>query len=318
MSGGKIGAVNPFPFSDNNRRFHTYDYYMRRLFGNKCAKVPIDAGFTCPNIDGTVGYGGCSYCALASCPASRDTRPFSEQYKDKLSMLQKKWNGCLGIPYFQDYTNTYAPVNRLEAIYREAMALPGAAGLHIATRADCLPEPVVDLLDQISRETYLVVELGLQTVHDDTARRIGRGHDFNAFLDGYEKLKSRGINVCVHIINGLPEEDRAMMLETARVLAGLEIHSLKVHLLHVMSGTRLAEQFAAGEFRELSLQDYVSTVVSQLELMPPETVIGRVTGDGTADRLIAPLWSKKKFVVMNEIDKEFVRRGTMQGSNFHK
>ena len=307
---------NPFPYSDTNRRFYTYDYYMRRQFGAKCAKIPIDGGFTCPNIDGTVGVGGCAYCALASDGHRRDLRPLGQQYEEHLSALRRKWEGCLGVPYFQDYTCTYAPTTRLRELYEQALALPGAVGMHIATRADCLPEPVLDLLSEVNDRTHLVVELGLQTVHDETARRIGRGHDYAAFLRGYESLRERGIRVCVHIINGLPGEDREMMLETARELARLHVFSVKIHLLHIMRGTRLADRYAAGEFSEMSLEDYALTVVSQLELLPTETVIGRVTGDGAADGLIAPLWSRKKFVVMNEIDKELVRRGSMQGSRY--
>lgn len=307
---------NPFPYSDTNRRFHTFDYYMRGKFGHKCAKVPIDAGFTCPNIDGTVSFGGCSYCALAVSGCERDTRPFAVQYEEKLSMLRRKWKDCIGIPYLQDYTNTYAPLQRLESTYREILSIPGTEGMHIATRADCLPEPTLDLLENIAREKFLVVELGLQTAFDSTAEKINRGHSYDEFLRSYEKLSKRGINVCVHIINGLPGESPEMMCITAEKLAKLRPHSLKIHLLHIMDGTRMAEQYMRGEFDVMTLEDYVSVVVSQLELMPAETVIGRVTGDGTADRLIAPEWSKKKFVVMNEIDKEFVRRCSMQGSRY--
>lgn len=307
---------NPFPYSDTNRRFHTFDYYMRKKFGHKCAKVPIDAGFTCPNIDGTVSFGGCSYCALAVGGGKRDTRPFAVQYDEKLGMLRRKWKDCIGIPYLQDYTNTYASVETLERVYREVLSIPGAEGLHIATRADCLPEPTLDLLEAVATERFLVVELGLQTVFDATAEKINRGHSYSEFLHAYEKLSKRGINVCIHIINGLPGESTDMMCMTAEKLAELRPHSLKIHLLHVMSGTRMAQQYMRGEFDVMTLEDYASVVVSQLELMSPGTVIGRVTGDGTADRLIAPEWSKKKFVVMNEIDKEFVRRGTMQGSRY--
>ena len=307
---------NPFPYSDTNRRFYTYDYYMRRQFGAKCAKIPIDGGFTCPNIDGTVGVGGCAYCVLASGGHTRNLRPLGQQYEEHLSALRRKWEGCLGVPYFQDYTCTYAPLPRLRELYGQALALPGAVGLHIATRADCLPEPVLDLLSEINGRTHLVVELGLQTVHDETARRIGRGHDYAAFLRGYESLNSRGIRVCVHIINGLPGENREMMLETAPALAPRPALSGQIQNLHIKSGSRLADWYAAGEFSEMSLEDYASTVVSQLELLPPDTVIGRVTGDGAADGLVAPLWSRKKFVVMNEIDKELVRRGSMQGSRY--
>ena len=164
---------NPFPYSDTNRRFYTFDYYMRKIFGKKCAKVPVDAGFTCPNIDGKISRGGCTYCALAAC-TKRDLRPIEEQFDEKLKALRRKWPDCIGIPYFQDYTNTYAPVEKLNMLYKQALALPGAAGLHIATRADCLPAPVLDLLGEISRKTYLVVELGLQTVSDITAEKFNR------------------------------------------------------------------------------------------------------------------------------------------------
>ena len=307
---------SPFPYSDTNRRFHTFDYYMRKKFGHKCAKVPIDAGFTCPNIDGTVSFGGCSYCALAVNACVRDNRPFAVQYEEKLRILRHKWNDCIGIPYLQDYTNTYASAQKLETVYREVLSIPGAQGIHIATRADCLPEPTLDLLENIAREKFLVVELGLQTVFDSTAEKINRGHSYDDFLHAYEKLSNRRINVCVHIINGLPGESSEMMCMTAEKLSKLRPHSLKIHLLHIMSGTRMAQQYMRGEFDVMTLEDYVSIVVSQLELMPAETVIGRVTGDGTADRLIAPEWSKKKFVVMNEIDKEFVRRNSMQGSRY--
>ena len=303
---------NPFPYSDTNRRFYTFDYYMRKIFGKKCAKVPVDAGFTCPNIDGKISRGGCTYCVLATC-TKRDLRPIEEQFDEKLKALRYKWPDCIGIPYFQDYTNTYAPVEKLNMLYKQALALPGAAGLHIATRADCLPEPVLDLLEEISRNTYLVVELGLQTVSDITAEKINRGHSFAEFLTGYNALLSRGINVCIHIINGLPGETGEMMLKTAEVISVLHPHSIKIHLLHIMRNTRIASEYESGSFDVMTLDEYTNGVVSQLELLPPDVVIGRVTGDGTADNLIAPLWSRKKFVVMNEIDKEFVRRNSMQG-----
>lgn len=307
---------NPFKNSDTNRRFHTYDYYLRRRFGRKCAKVPIDGGFCCPNIDGTCGTGGCSYCVLPQKNRSSALPPLEEQYISRLSDLRKKWPNCVGLPYLQDYTNTYAPVETLKEIYQKALSLPDSVGLHIATRADCLPDETVRLLSDIARRHYLVVELGLQTIHDKTAERINRGHSYSDFLEGYSKLTNSSVNVCVHIINGLPGETEEMMLETASALADLSPHSLKIHLLHVMEGTRMAEEYRNGEFAFMSLEKYTDIVVSQIELMPPEVVIERVTGDGMADKLIGPEWSTKKFVVMNEIDKEFVRRNSMQGMHY--
>ena len=308
----KSAFNNPFPYSDTNRRFYTFDYYMRKLFGKKCAKVPIDAGFTCPNIDGKISRGGCTYCALPA-HTKRDLRPIEEQFYEKLNILRLKWPDCIGIPYFQDYTNTYAPTEKLSILYNEALKLPGAAGLHIATRADCLPESVVNLLEDISQKNYLVVELGLQTVSDETAAKINRGHSFAEFLAGYNALVSRGINVCIHIINGLPGENEDMMLKTAKVISDLHPHSVKIHLLHILKHTHMASEYESGSFDVLKLDEYANIVVSQIELLPPDIVIGRVTGDGAADNLIAPLWSRKKFVVMNEIDKDFVRRNSMQG-----
>ena len=304
---------NPFLYSDSNKRYHTYDYYLRSRFGKKVFKVTLDAGFTCPNIDGSKGVGGCTYCS------SRGSGDFAasallsvrQQYDIVRETMSKKWSDALCIPYFQAHTNTYAPIGVLREKYNEALALPDAVGMSIATRADCLTDEVVELLREMDERTFLTVELGLQTVHDKSAERINRCHSYAEFLEGYEKL--RGLNVCVHIINGLPGEDREMMLETARQVGRLEPHAIKIHLLHVIEGTVMAEQYKAGEFEVLTLEEYVGTVCDQLEVLPARTVIGRITGDGAPDSLVAPLWSRRKFVVMNEIDKELVRRNTWQG-----
>lgn len=304
---------NPFPYSDSNKRYHTYDYFLRNKFGKKVFKVTLDCGFTCPNIDGTKGVGGCTYC---SSRGSGDFAPSAslgirEQYELARRNMEKKWKDGLCIPYFQAHTNTYAPTDVLRKKYYEALALPDAVGMSVATRADCLSDGVVELLREISEKTFLTVELGLQSVHDTTAERINRCHSYAEFLEGYEKL--RGLNTCIHIINGLPGEDRDMMISTAKSIAELRPHAVKIHLLHVIEGTVMAEQYRRGEFETLTLEQYVETVCDQLELLPPETVIGRITGDGAESTLIAPLWSKKKLVVINEIDKELARRGSMQG-----
>ena len=307
--------TNPFKNSDTNKRYYTYDYYLKRKYGMKIFKAPIDAGFTCPNIDGKCGYGGCTYC---SGRGSGDFAPPSylsvrEQYEKSAEMMRKKWPQSRGIVYFQAHTNTYAPIERLRALYEEALSIRDAVGVSIATRADCLEDETVALLKELSERTDLTVELGLQTVWDKTAERINRGHDYKTFLEGYEKLRSNGIDVCIHIINGLPGEDFDMMMDTARAVASLRPTAVKIHLLHVIKGTVLAEEYKRGELSPLTREAYVKTVVSQLEIMPADTVIGRVTGDGAPDTLLAPEWSKKKLTVMNEIDKEFVKRGTYQG-----
>lgn len=302
-----------FVNSDSNKRYYTYDYFLRKKFGTKVIKVPLDGGFTCPNIDGTKGFGGCTYCTQQPLPYR--SRPLSEQFDIAKAPLLKKWERKdrvqKYIQYFQMFSNTYAPVEKLKKLYYEALALPDTVGLSIATRADCLSDSVVRLLNELSKETFLTVELGLQTIHESTAKAINRGHSFDEFLRGYKKLS--GINICVHLINGLPNETPDMMLESAEKVASLYPHSVKLHMLYLENGTELAKQYMSKKFHVLSLEEYVEITVSQLELFHPNTVIGRLTGDGVANNLIEPQWSKKKFCVLNEIDKEFVRRGTCQG-----
>ena len=308
---------NPFPYADDNKRYHTYNYYLRHRFGGKVFKVPLDAGFTCPNIDGTKGVGGCTYCfGGSSAFPGRALPSIPEQMAAAAAKLEKKWGKAPMIPYFQAYTNTYAPLEVLREKYEQALAQENVVGLSIATRADAVSEETADYLGQLSRRTYLVVELGLQTVHDETGRRINRCHSYEDFLRGYELLRSRGVLVCVHIINGLPGETHAMMVETARRLSGLDLHCLKIHLLHVMRSTPIAGELERGLFSLMSREEYVRTVCDQLELLPPRFILQRLTGDGERENLIGPLWSLKKFCVLNEIDKELVRRDTFQGAKY--
>ena len=303
---------NPFPHSDNNRRFYTYDYYLKKRFGKKCFKVPLDCGFSCPNIDGKAAHGGCTYCNLNS--RHREILPIPVQFENAVRTLSKKWPDSLHIAYFQNFSNTYAPVDRLRELYYEALSLPDVVGLSIATRADCLEDDVCELLYEIDKITYLTVELGLQSSNDATAERINRGHSWQDFLLGYEKL--RGLNVCVHVIDGLPGESKEDMIKTVRDVALLRPHEIKIHLLHVLKNTVMAEQYANGEFETLTLEEYADIVVSQLEYLPADTVVGRITGDGLSDELIAPLWSTRKFNVMNTIDKLMVERDSYQGKRF--
>ena len=304
---------NPFPYSDSNKRYYTFDYYLRKTFGVKCAKITLDGGFTCPNRDGTRGVGGCTFCSGRGSGdyCAEGTLPIALQFAEQKEIMLNKWPDAKFLAYFQAHTNTYAPLPRLRELYEEALSQEGVVGLNIATRADCLTEEIVAYLRELSGRTALTVELGLQSVHDDTAARVNRCHTWQEFLEGYEML--RGLDVCIHIINGLPGEDAEMMLETARQVARLHPKFLKIHLLHVLKGSILADQYARGEFSVLSPEQYVRIVCDQLEILPPDMVLGRVTGDGPADTLIAPLWSKKKLVVMNEIDKEMVKRSSYQG-----
>lgn len=315
--------ISGFKYSDSNKRYHTQNYYFKQRFGCKVIKVSLNGGFTCPNIDGTKGTGGCTYCsAKGSGDFGGDpVKPLCEQYDDVRRLFNRKWkndkkDNVLYIPYFQANTNTYAPLEHLKALYEEVLSFDGAVGLAVSTRPDCITDETADYLAELSKRTYLTAELGLQTIHDVTAEKINRCHTYADFLDGYEKLHSRGINVCVHIINGLPGETHHMMLETAKAVSKLDIHSIKIHLLHIIKGTVIAEQYENGEFDAMTFDDYISTVCDQIELLPPEVIIQRITGDGDRETLIAPRWSLDKKSVMNGIDKEMARRNTVQGAKF--
>ncbi|MBR6709511.1 MAG: TIGR01212 family radical SAM protein [Clostridia bacterium] len=311
---------NPFRYSDTNKRYYTYDYYLRRRYGGKVAKIPLDAGMSCPNLDGRCGIGGCIYCSGRGSGdfAASPLLSFAEQDAIVREKLSRKWPVDRCIPYLQAHTNTDAPVEVLRRRYEEALALPGAVGLNIATRADCLPDDVVALLAEFSARTDLTVELGLQSVHDVTARRINRGHSWAQFVDGYTRLRAADprIMICVHLIFGLPGEDADMMRESVKRLAALRPDGVKLHLLHVLRGTVLGDDYLAGRYTPMERDDYIGIVCDALELLPPETVICRLTGDGMADDLLAPDWSRRKVSVINDIDKEMYARGSVQGCRF--
>ena len=307
-------GTNPFLYSNDNKRYHTFDYEMKRLFGKKTVKIPFDAGMTCPNIDGTKGWSGCTYCGSRGAGDFAGTGvTLAEQFENGKELISSKWPAAQYIAYFQAHSNTYAPVSRLRALFEDALCLPGVIGLCIATRADLLPSDVLDLIEGLNSRTFLTVELGLQTIHDKTAERINRCHSYKEFLEGYGALQKRKIRTCVHLINGLPGETPELMLETARRVAGLSPWGIKIHMLHILKGTKLAEEYGKTPFSLPELGEYAEVVCSQLERFLPETVVERVTGDGPGDQLIAPLWTLRKREVLAAIDKEFVRRGTFQG-----
>ena len=315
---------SPFLYSDTNKRYHTYDYYLKHRYGTKCARIPIDAGFSCPNREH--GSGGCIYCSARGAGDFCADRllPPKEQFAKEYARLCAKWGRRLpAIPYFQAFTNTYAPTDTLRALYDEALEYRDENGqpvpipaISIATRPDCLPDDVIAYLAALNTRTDVTVELGLQSVNDATLARIGRGHDFRTFLDAYRRLTDAGIAVCVHIINGLPGEAADDMLATVRTLAALRPRFLKIHMLHVLRGTPLAEDYLRGALPLLSQEDYTSLVCTQIALLPPETVLCRLTGDGAADALLAPLWTKNKRAVLADIDKTLAARNLCQGSYY--
>jgi uncharacterized protein len=297
------------------KRYHTWNWHLRQVFGEKVFKVPIDGGFTCPNRDGKVTVGGCTFCSARGSGDFAGNRRDNvlKQFHEVKQRMHQKWPDAKYIGYFQAFSNTYAPVRILRELYEPILEQEGVVGLSIATRPDCLPDDVVDYLAELNERTYLWVELGLQSMHDETARIVNRGHDFACFVEGVEKLRSHGIRVCAHIIHGLPGETREMMLQTVEACANMDLQGIKIHLLHLLKNTPMVKQYEEGLVQFLDKDEYVSLVADSLELLPPDVIIHRVTGDGPPDLLIGPMWSRKKWEVLNAIDEELRRRDSWQG-----
>jgi radical SAM protein (TIGR01212 family) len=298
-----------------DKRFHTWNYEMREQFGTKVFKVMLDAGFTCPNRDGTIAIGGCTFCSARGSGdfAGRRRDDLVTQFNEVRLRQHKKWPQAQYIGYFQAYTNTYAPVATLREYYEAILEQPGVVGLSIATRPDCLPDDVVEYLAELNERTYLWLELGLQTIHEETSRLINRAHDTACFVDAVERLRKHNIRVCAHIIYGLPGETHEMMMETGRAVAAMDVQGIKIHLLHLMRKTPMVKQWEAGLLRFLEKDEYVKLVVDTLELLPPEMIVHRLTGDAPRELLIGPMWSLKKWEVLNAIDAELRRRDSWQG-----
>ncbi len=309
--------MNIFPYSSDNKRYHTLHYYNMQKFGERVYKAPINAGFSCPNIDGTKGFGGCIYCDGGSGYFTDSSIiPIKEQLEHQIALIHQKHPKAKINAYFQSYSNTYADVKLLKSRIEPILDFEDVVSVSIATRADCLKKDVLDYLGEISQKTNLTVELGLQTVHDHTAKIINRGHTFSEFQKGYSNLKDLGIRKVVHIINGLPGENDDMMLETASVLGKMMPDGIKIHLLHIIKGTKLELMYNKGKYEPLDKDRYVDITVRQLELLPQETVIERLTGDGDKNKLIAPLWSRDKISVLGAIDKLQADLESYQGKKF--
>lgn len=309
--------INPYPYSDSNKRYQTFDYFTRKKYGRKCAKLPLDIGCTCPNIDGTKGRGGCIYCSGRGSGdfAAPPSLPVSEQLDRAVSLISGKWRNVGYIPYFQAHTNTYGDPPYLEKKYNEAAEYPGAVGVSIATRADALSPGILGVIKRLAEKTDVFVELGLQTSSDKTAELINRCMTTDEFLKGYESLKDAGVMRCIHIINGLPGEDGLQMLETARFVSRLKPDMVKIHTLYITKGTKAALMYEKGDITLMSRDEYVEITAGQLTLLPPETVIGRLTGDAPLSELTAPGWTRKKVCVLNEIDKYMAKHDLWQGKD---
>lgn len=308
-----------FLYSDSNKRYHTLDYFYKHKFGCKVFKVSLNAGFTCPNIDGTIGTRGCIYCSPSGSGefAGGFKDDLVKQFNDIKAIMNNKWSGKY-IGYFQARTNTYAPVSLLKEKYESILDLDDVVGLSIATRPDSISDECLDYLSDLNKRTFLTVELGLQSIHDSTNKLINRCHTLDCFVDMVNKLRERNINVVVHIINGLPYETKDMMLETVKFINKLDIQGVKIHMLHIVKNTELARMYKEKPIHILSREEYVDIVCDQLELLRPEIVINRITGDPKKEDLIEPSWLLKKFCVLNEIDKELVRRDSYQGKYIEK
>ncbi|HBI2266413.1 TPA: TIGR01212 family radical SAM protein, partial [Listeria monocytogenes] len=296
-------------------RYHTWNYCLREEFGQKTYKVALDGGFDCPNRDGTVAHGGCTFCSAAGSGdfAGNRALDLKVQFQQVRDKMQTKWKDGKCIAYFQAFTNTHAPVAELREKFETVLNEPGVVGLSIATRPDCLPDDVVEYLAELNERTYLWLELGLQSAHDETGRLINRAHDYDCYVEGVRKLQKHNIRICTHIINGLPKETPEMMMETTRKVVESGVDGIKIHLLHLLKGTPMVEDYKKGDLEFLTRDGYVNLVADQLEILPPEMVIHRITGDGGVDDLIGPVWSLNKFEVLNAIDAELVHRDSWQG-----
>lgn len=304
-----------FKYTLDNKRYHTLNYYYKNRYGGKVVKVSLNGGFTCPNIDGKVGYGGCIYCSKSG---SGDfggdvNKSIEEQFYEVRNKTIKKWPSAKYIAYFQARTNTYAPVRELKEKYETALKINNVIGIAIATRADSIDDDCLEYLSELNKRTNLTIELGLQTIHDETSRLINRCHSLKQFEDMYKKLKERDIEVVVHIINGLPYESQEMMLDTVRYLNSIHIDGIKIHMLNIVKDTALYNMYLNDKFHILSKEEYIDTVIKQLELLDEKVVIHRITSDPDPDNLIEPKWLIKKFGVLNDIDKEMKKRNTYQG-----
>ena len=310
-----MSNLNKFKYSDDNKRYHTLNYFYKHKFHSKVFKVSLNAGFSCPNIDGTVGYGGCIYCSKSGSGefAGNITDDIITQFNKVKNMMLRKWPNAKYIGYFQARTNTYAPVKKLKEVYEPVLKQEGVIGINIGTRADSITDECLDYLTDLNTRTYLTIELGLQTIHEKTSKLINRCHSLECFTNMVKRLRERNINVVVHIINGLPNETKEDMINTVKYLNNLDIQGVKIHMLSILKNTPLEEYYKKNKFHILTKEEYIDIVVTQLEYLREEIVINRITGDPDIKDLIEPKWLIKKFCVLNDIDKEMIKRNIYQG-----
>ena len=307
-----------FKYTLDNKRYHTLNYFYKNKFGIKVFKVSLNGGFSCPNLDGKVGFGGCIYCSKSGSGefGGNINKSLTEQFYEMKDIVNKKHIPCKYIGYFQARTNTYADVGTLKSKYEEVLSIPDVIGLNIATRCDAISDECLDYLTELNKKTFLTVELGLQTIHMSTSKLINRCHSLEQFDSMVRKLRDRHINVVVHIINGLPYETEEMMLDTVRHINTLGVQGIKIHMLHIIKDTGMANLYLRENFHVLSKDEYIDIVIKQLEILDPKIIVNRITSDPDKDTLLEPSWLLEKCQLLNDIDKEMKKRDTYQGIKF--
>ena len=310
--------MNTFKYSFNEKRYHTFNYYLKTTYRNKVSKVIIDAGFTCPNRDGSKAFGGCIFCSDSG---SGDSNLFSkenilDQYYKNKKIMDNKWPNTFYIPYFQSFSNTYGPLSKIKEMLEEFLKMDEVVEIAIATRCDCLEDEVVEYLDEVSHIKPIWLEIGLQTSNDKTGKIINRQYSFDDFKNALYKLEKTNIKVCVHVINGIPFETKDDMLQTIKDINHLPFDAIKIHMLHILKNTSLATLDAINNYQLITRDEYIELVVKQLELLKPEIVVQRLTGDPLADELIKPDWLLNKTTILNDIDKLMRKLDTYQGSKY--
>ena len=312
--------MNKFPYSNTNKRYHTLDYFYKNKFNCKVCKISLNAGFSCPNIDGTKGYNGCIYCSKSG-SGENGGNPKDNlitQFNKIKKIMDKKWPNSKYIGYFQARTNTYAPVKVLKEKYETILKMPNVVGLSIATRPDAISDECLEYLKMLNKKTFLTIELGLQTIHEKTSKLINRCHDLKGFEITLKKLQENNIFTVVHIINGLPNETKEMMIETVKYLNRQNINGIKIHMLSILKQTPLETYYNKHKFHILTEEEYVEIVIEQLRHLNPKIVIQRLTGDPEKDELIEPIWTTKKINVLNNIDKKMNKENIYQGDKINQ
>lgn len=307
---------NKFKYSFNEKRYHTYNYYLKTKYNCKVAKVILDAGFTCPNRDGKKGYGGCIYCSNKGSGDSNIAlqEDIINQYIKNKEVMDNKWPNALYIPYFQSFSNTYGPLDKIKSMIEPFLNMDEVCEIALATRCDCLEDDVIAYLNSINKPVTL--ELGLQSSSDITGKIINRGHSFSEFKEALYKLEKTNIKVCVHVLNGLPFESKEDMLQTIKDINHLPFDGIKIHMLHILKNTVLEKMHNENHYELITRDEYIELVVKQLELLKPEVVVERLTGDPIKDDLIEPNWVLNKTTILNDIDKLMRKLDTYQGSKY--